>query len=198
MTNPNKSSIELHQSNSPENNLTLIKDRKTEEASKFDFWVKFLERKKNKKQEMLHEKMEMDPVISLILFNEYIPLRQRPQPQKVDKVNLSNEKNDKEIISDMSPEALKLTDQFDGLFLGKQSEPDLRSEMFVDCEEIDLNSKSTTIASVISTAPAQGLFIRSQFDEKETETPKATGLFIRSESESNSSSTNVADGWVIA
>ena len=94
---------------------------------------------------MLHAKMMMDPVISLVLFNEYIPLRQPNNKKNVDECE--------DVCKDMN-----------GLFLGKlEDEPVNKTEeniggLFIRSElPIETAVSASTSASV-----AGGLFIRSE------------------------------------
>lgn len=88
---------------------------------------------------MLHAKMMMDPVISLVLFNEYIPLKQpakKPEQAKTE-------------------EEEKLCGEMGGLFLGKTEEEPKK-------EAGGLFIRSEPAAAAISSADGGGLFIRSE------------------------------------
>ena len=86
----------------------------------------------------------MDPVISLILFNEYIPLKQP---------NYKRQQDEEETFKTDD-----ISEKMEGLFLGKRSEIDLRL--------VENDSKATgglfirSEESVQSAKPG-GLFIRS-------------------------------------
>lgn len=165
MTNHNLRSSNPHQSKLPNQNLTLKGD------SSFE-----LIESKSCNQKMLHEKMMMDPAISLVLFNEYIPLRQRPNEESYrNSNNTNNNNNKKEPITEA-------TEKMSGLFLGK-------------CE-----------VEEVSNEQSKGLFIRSEISNSPPSTTAGQGLFIRSENANESSKTGesssdpmcTTDDWVIA
>jgi hypothetical protein len=89
---------------------------------------------------MLHEKMMMDPTISMILFNEYIPLRQPPK-----KANGSSGKNALE----------SATERLGGLFLGKMEDEKVK--------EVNKTSEEAGGLFIRSEAAPTtgGLFLRS-------------------------------------
>ena len=89
-------------------------------------------------QKMLHEKMMMDPAISLVLFNEYIPLQ---QPKKQNEVK----SGEKELCREM-----------DGLFLG---------QLEVEAEGEKVSEKVEGENKIIEKeVGSSGLFIRSELD----------------------------------
>lgn len=96
----------------------------------------------NVNQKMLHEKMMMDPAISLVLFNEYIPLQ---QPKK------HNETRKEEVAEK------KLCKEMGGLFLGKLEEEEKP-------KKIDNETVSDENGLFIRSEPdtTGGLFIRSE------------------------------------
>ena len=106
----------------------------------------------NPKQKMLQEKMMMDPVISMILFNEYIPLRAG---------------NSGSSASGSSASAV--CEKMGGLFLGK-----CEDETKGKGKENENNNASSNIST--------GMFIRSELPPPaEANKPTATGgIFIRS------------------
>ena len=128
-TNLSEASSNLHQSNSPKKTLTSLK------ADELEF--ELLE-KDNTNQKMLHAKMMMDPVISLILFNEYIPLQQPKEKKK----NCETEVEE------------NICEEMGGLFLGKLGD-DSEKNVEPDKEEAGLFIRSEPDNS-------GGLFIRSQ------------------------------------
>lgn len=185
-TNHNKLPSELNQSNVPENFLTLIKDQRAE-----------LLKKDEKK--MLNEKMMMDPVISMILFNEYIPLRQRQNDNTI-----TNSASASVSVSETVSETEKLNEEFDGLFLGNRNQSDnldLKSESCCsDFITMTATNASTKTDDLIVSNAVTGLFIRSQYNEsdgKESSSSRSSGLFIRSE-ETETEGANAGDDWIIA
>lgn len=132
LTNRNKVNLKMGQSNVPHCPLTSIKTT-----------LDLLE-PENEFQKMLHEKMMMDPVISLILFNEYIPLR----------------------APTTTSSAGPVCEKMGGLFLGK-SEEDLKSES-EEFQEVRTSAESVFIRSELpplcqenKPTTGGGLFIRS-------------------------------------
>ena len=170
----------------PKNFLTLIKDQRAE----------LLEQDE---QKMLNEKMMMDPVISMILFNEYIPLRQRQNDNSNSDGNNSNRESE------------KLNKEFDGLFLGNQSVNLSKSCIDSNSESNDFKMTASNASSndfITKTAsnaspsnPVTGLFIRSQYNESDRKESIAnsgsSGLFLKSEA-TETDGANVADDWIIA
>lgn len=132
LTNQNEAGSNLHQSNSPKK--TLIKPEKLE--------FELLERE-SANQIMLHAKMMMDPVISLILFNEYIPLQQ-PKEKK--------NKNECEVAEGGED---NIINEIGGLFLGKMED---------DSSEKNKESSSEETGLFIRSEPdnSGSLFIRSE------------------------------------
>lgn len=123
----------MHQLKPPESSLTSIK-RDDLELVEGD----------SETQVMLHEKMMMDPVISLVLFNEYIPLRQPKQRVKG------------------AVEEVKLDEEMSGLFLGKIEEED--AEAVENAEIVDSASGlfiRSELPQVSAVSTSGGLFIRS-------------------------------------
>lgn len=159
MTNENRFTSNPHQSNPPNQNLTL----------KPDLSWKLLE-SESRVQKMLHEKMMMDPAISLVLFNEYIPLRHRP-----------NEERSSE------PEA-EVTEKMSGLFLGKAEGEDRKSESEAEVGGLFIRSELSPKSSCAENQNkgGEGLFIRSETAEPSNN------------AESSSSPMCTSDDWVIA
>ena len=130
-TNLSEASSNLHQSNSPKKTLTSLKPEELE--------FELLE-KDNTNQIMLHAKMMIDPVISLILFNEYIPLQ---QPKEKEKKNCEAEGDDnicKEMgglflgkLEDNSEKKIEPIKEETGLFI--RSEPDSSGGLFIRSED---------------------------------------------------------------
>lgn len=86
---------------------------------------------------MLHEKMMLDPAISIVLFNEYIPLQRRtPKEGESGKVE-------------------KLTEEVKGMFLSTPAKPETAtSGLFIKSEPAPKNEMKET-------APGSGVFLRS-------------------------------------
>jgi hypothetical protein len=122
----------LHQSNPPKKTLTSIKGEDQFELLEGE----------SENQKMLHEKMMMDPAISLILFNEYIPLQQ-PKKKSEIKIKIKTE----------------LCKEMDGLFLGKMEE-EKKEEKKEENKEEACESSGLFIRSEPDTSG--GLFIRSE------------------------------------
>ena len=158
---------DLDQSNMPNNSLTSISNPTPTQPPRLE-----LLEPENEQQQMLQDKMMMDPVISLILFNEYIPLRARVP---------SNKKHDSDISPSSSSSAI--CERIGGLFLGKVDDPPGK-------ENSNLNGAGAS-------ASDKSIFIRSELPPPaEANKPTATGgIFIRSE---DSSDPAVSDDWVIA
>ena len=160
-TNNNEALPKMNQSNSPKIASAPLKPDRLE-----------LLETNNAQQKMLHAKMMMDPVISLILFNEYIPLIQPKQTLVFDEGEKEKEQLevDDEVYSEVDAEGI--CKDF-GLFLGK----------------IEEQEKQT---SPLSQSETGGLFIRSEtasgFENKSESTG---GIFLRSQDENS-------DDWVIA
>lgn len=122
----------MHQSNSPNNTNITIKP----------FDLELID-SSNPQQQMLHEKMMMDPVISLVLFNEYIPLK---QPKRT-----SN-----------SSEVEKVTEEMGGLFLGKMAEETPKKEIFDSSGGLFIRSQFSPQLTSLELTSSGGLFIRSE------------------------------------
>lgn len=122
----------LHQSNPPKKTLTSIKGEDQFELLEGE----------SENQKMLHEKMMMDPAISLILFNEYIPLQQ-PKKKSEIKIKIKTE----------------LCKEMGGLFLGKMEE-EKKEENKEENKEEACESSGLFIRSEPDTSG--GLFIRSE------------------------------------
>jgi hypothetical protein len=148
----------LHQSNPPKKTLTSIKGEDQFELLEGE----------SENQKMLHEKMMMDPAISLILFNEYIPLQQ-PKKKSEIKIKIKTE----------------LCKEMGGLFLGKMEEEKKEEKKEEEKKEEEKKEEKKEVA-----CESSGLFIRSEPDT-------SGGLFIRSE-DSSSSPQCTTDDWVIA
>ena len=146
----------MSQSNLPKNTLKSIKAT----DSVFE-----LIDSSNDQQKMLHAKMMMDPVISMILFNEYIPLR-RP-----------GETKQKEKCSE------KLVEEMGGLFLGKMEEEEEEKPKGCKLFDKSVNVTSVNLNSGNAATSSGGLFIRSEFSPPAS-VPSSGGLFIRSEDSS--------------
>lgn len=132
----------------------------------------------SERQKMLNEKMMMDPVISMILFNEYIPLARR-ENNNIN--NIKQSENDKsKNINDAINEISK---KVDGLVLKQVS------------------TTTTAIESDISIlnndhAVSGGLFIRSDLPQNAPQPAQGGGLFLRSGSNVSNSS-QLSDDWVM-
>lgn len=140
----------MDQSNLPNNPLTSIKASPT--STTIHLHLHLLE-PENENQKMLHEKMMMDPVISLVLFNEYIPLR-APPPRS-------------------TSSASAVCEKMSGLFLGSsEGEAKVKDKEVIKDFINENNNESIFIRSELP-PPAEenkpttsgGIFIRSVEEE---------------------------------
>ena len=160
----------MDQSQSPFESLTSIRSPTSGSRSAQKQQFELLE-PANPKQKMLQEKMMMDPVISMILFNEYIPLR------------AGNSVSSSSVSS-----ASAVCEKMGRLFLGK-CEDEAKGKENENANE-NINNTSNISAST-------GMFIRSELPPPaKANKPTATGgIFIRSTEDADP---ELADDWVIA
>lgn len=132
----------MDQSRSSNFTLTSIKDSSVSPPAVLE-----LLEPENLQQKMLQEKMMMDPVISLILFNEYIPLRAPTRRHE--------------------SSASAVCEKMGGLFLGDKSsdEKENKTSSNVEVGGMFIRSELPPPAEANKSTLSGGIFIRSVDEE---------------------------------